>query len=285
MVAVDTGTITRMEHEGIAFECIVAGEGEDLVLLHGSGPGASAGSNWNDVIPVLAQHYRVIAPTLIGFSGSLPEPAQAKTIVYGMDLWIAQIRTALTSLDVTRAHFIGNSMGGAIALRLAATDPAIVASLVMMGSTGVVPTVPLPGLGRLRTYEPSLENTRALMADVFLFDSSKVTDELVRERHERIVQPGVFGEYHNMFHEPRHKTGILATDPDLVAAVEAPVLCLHGRNDQVMPAVLSIETYNLIPGSELHIVPECGHWVQIEQRATFLRVVHAFLDRVSVARG
>src|ERR1700754_2229167 len=107
-----------------------AGEGPALLLLHGSGPGVSAWSNWRAVYPVLAEHYRVIAPDQIGFNKTQPEGP----VEYGRKLWTEHALALMDELGIDRFDIIGNSMGGAIALSMVAARPAAIDRIVAMGT-------------------------------------------------------------------------------------------------------------------------------------------------------
>src|ERR1700733_15349177 len=113
---------------GIKTNYLEAGSGSPVVLIHGSGPGVTAYANWRLVLPVLAERFRVLAPDMAGFGFSeRPEKAD-----YGVDLWVEQLVGFLDALGIERASVVGNSFGGAIALRLAAHHPDRVGKLVLM---------------------------------------------------------------------------------------------------------------------------------------------------------
>ena len=89
-----------------------------------------------------------------------------------------------------------------------------------------------------------------------------------------------------MFPPPR-QAGVdaLVVDEEKIAALRAPTLILHGRDDQVIPLATSLRLHQLISPSQLHVFGECGHWVQIEQRDRFVALVSRFLAEQSVAEG
>ena len=61
--------------------------------------------------------------------------------------------------------------------------------------------------------------------------------------------------------------------------VKCPTLLTWGRDDRVSPPDMSMVPMRLIPKAELHIFPECGHWVMIEAKEAFESTVAAFLAR------
>src|SRR5437016_2736697 len=104
---------------GIPTNYLEDGEGPAVVLIHGSGPGVSAYANWRLTIPALAKRLRVLAPDMAGF-GSTERRPDAK---YGLPLWADQVVGLLDALGLEHASLVGNSFGGAIALRAASRHP------------------------------------------------------------------------------------------------------------------------------------------------------------------
>jgi pimeloyl-ACP methyl ester carboxylesterase len=257
---------------GIKTNYLQAGDGDPVVLIHGSGPGVTAYANWRLVMPALADHFRVIAPDMAGFGFSeRPEKAD-----YGIDLWAEQVIGVLDALDLPRAAVIGNSFGGAIALRLAARYPDRVGDLVLMGSMGIGFEI-TEGLDRVWGYEPSFENMRKVM-DVFAYDRALVPDELAEVRYRASMQPGFQESYAAMFPGPRQRwVDAMRTPDDDIRALPHRTLIVHGREDQVIPVDNSLRLMQLIQNGDLHVFSHCGHWVQIERSAQFNKLVGDFL--------
>jgi pimeloyl-ACP methyl ester carboxylesterase len=93
----------------------------------------SAYANWRLTIPALAERFQVVAPDMAGF-GFSERPAHAS---YDLALWVGQVVGLLEALGLERVSVVGNSFGGAVALRLATSHPELVDRLVLMGSVGV----------------------------------------------------------------------------------------------------------------------------------------------------
>lgn len=263
----------RVDVNGIGTNYIVAGEGEPLILIHGSGPGVTAYANWRGVIPDFAQHFRCYAPDTLGF-GYTDFPAHIQG--FDMDQWIAHLIGFMDALGIARAHFIGNSYGGALAVALATRHPERVNRLILMGAAGVRFDV-TDGLRKVWGYQPSVEAMRDLMT-TFAFDASLVKDEIVRSRFEASIRPGAQEAFSSLFPEPRQRwLDALATDEDKLAAIQHEVLIIHGREDVIVPHAASERFHQLIPNSELHLFGQCGHWTQIEKRERFVALVTPFL--------
>jgi 2-hydroxymuconate-semialdehyde hydrolase len=249
-----------------------AGEGHALLMLHGSGPGVSAWSNWRPVVPELSRHFRVIAPDQIGFNRT-----QAPgNVEYGRKLWTEHALALLDELGIERCSIVGNSMGGAIAFSIAAARPELVDRLVVMGTMGVAMELP-PGLAEVWGYEPSPAAMRRIV-ELFAYDQRIVTDELVQMRYEASAEPTVRDAFSAMFPEPRQR-GVddLALSDDELRAIEQPVLLVHGYHDRIVPLASSMPLMNLLPDAQLHALNQSGHWVMIEQTEAFNAAVRSFL--------
>ncbi|WP_176157418.1 alpha/beta fold hydrolase [Burkholderia multivorans] len=244
------------------------GDGPPVLLIHGSGPGVTAYANWRLTMPALARQFRVIAPDMAGF-GETERPAGYR---YSMDNWVDHALGLLDALGVERAHVIGNSFGGALALALAIRAPARVGRLVLMGAAGTRFTL-TEGLDAVWGYTPSIANMRALL-DVFAFDRTLVNDELAKLRYEASVRPGYQEAFANMFPAPRQRwVDALASDEAQLRALPHDTLIVHGREDRVIPLASSQRLLELLPNAQLHVFGRCGHWTQIEHAARFNRLV------------
>jgi len=249
------------------------GSGPVVLLLHGSGPGVSAAANWRLTIPALVDAgHRVIAPDQLGFGQTVP-PADHE---YSVDSWLEHAVALLDNLGVERVSVIGNSFGGAMALRLASRHADRVDKLVLMGSVGV----PFPiteGLDAVWGYEPSVENMRALL-DLFAYDTSRMTDGLARDRYDASVKDGADQRFAAMFPAPRQRwVDSMVMSIEEIRSINAPTLLFHGREDQVIPLSTSLNLFHLIPEAQLHVFGQCGHWTQIEYADDFNAMLARFL--------
>lgn len=263
-LSIDVGGIRTNYHD--------LGRGTPVLMIHGSGPGVSGWVNWRMVMNDLARDRRVIIPDMVGFGFTERWPGQA----YDVDTWVAQLTGLLDALDLPRVDIVGNSFGGALALKLAIRHPQRLRRIVLMGSAGL--RFPITeGLEAVWGYEPSLENMRALL-DIFAFDRGLVNDELARLRYQASIQPGFQEAFSAMFPAPRQRwVDALASDETDLRSLPHETLLVHGREDRVIPLDSSVQLSRLIPRAQLHVFGRCGHWTQIEQAARFVRLVGDFL--------
>ena len=263
----------RIDVDGIGTNFIKAGAGDPLILIHGSGPGVTAFANWRGVIPDFAQHFRCYAPDTLGF-GYTDFPSDIEG--FAMDRWVAHLIGFMDALGIAKAHFIGNSYGGALTLALAARHPDRVGRIVLMGAAGLRFPV-TDGLAKVWGYEPSLDAMRDLM-NTFAYDASLVKEEIVKSRYEASIRPGAQEAFSSLFPEPRQRwLDELATDEDALRALPHATLIVHGREDVIVPYECSVRFHQLIANSELHLFGQCGHWTQIERRERFVQLVIPFL--------
>jgi pimeloyl-ACP methyl ester carboxylesterase len=258
---------------GIKTNYLEAGRGDPVVLIHGSGPGVTAYANWRLVMPALAERFRVLAPDMVGFGFS----ERPTNITYGVQTWADQVVGLMDTLEISRAHLVGNSFGGAIALRIATQHPDRAGKLVLMGSMGV----PFPiteGLERVWGYEPSFENMRQVL-DVFAYSRDLVNDELAEVRYRGSIQPGFQESFAAMFPAPRQRwVEAMCTPEDQIRALPHRVLIVHGREDQVIPLQTSLRLAELIDNADLSVYSHCGHWSMIERTRDFNRQVGEFFS-------
>ena len=258
---------------GIKTNYLEAGTGDPVVLIHGSGPGVTSYANWRLVLPALAENFRVLAPDMVGF-GFSERPAN---IEYGVQTWADQVVGLMDTLELPKAHLVGNSFGGAIALRVATQHPDWVGKLVLMGSMGV----PFPiteGLERVWGYEPSFENMRKVL-DVFAYSRDLVNDELAEVRYRGSIQPGFQESFAAMFPAPRQRwVEAMCTPEDEIRQLPHRTLIVHGREDQVIPVQTSLRLMELIDNADLSVFSHCGHWSMIERTKDFNRNVSEFFS-------
>lgn len=255
------------------------GEGaETVVMLHGSGPGASGWANFNrNLEPLLAAGYRVVLLDCPGWSKSDPIVCRGSR----SDLNATALKGLLDVLGLERVHILGNSMGGHSAVAFALSYPQRVGKLVLMGggTGGASPFVPMPteGIKLINALyrEPTIDNLKKMM-NVFVYDPSDLTEALFQTRLD------------NMLSRRDHLDNFVASlaanpkqFPDFGARlgeIKARTLVVWGRNDRFVPMDVGLRLIAGIADAELHVFNNCGHWAQWEHADTFNRLVLDFLQ-------
>lgn len=252
-----------------------AGAGRPVILLHGSGPGVSAWSNWSGTIPALADGHRVIAPDIAGFG----DTAFQEGVTYGIKLWVRQLFELMDALELPSAVLVGNSFGGGLALAATLRDPSRVDGLVLLGTpAGTFPMT--EGLRSGWHYEPDPDAMRDILR-LFPHDTDLVTEAMVRSRYEASARPGAQAAFRKLIPEPAgENTPVKGVPEDRLRTIDKPALVVHGREDKVIPPELGLRIANAIPKAELHMFGECGHWVQLERPGAFAALVGDFVRRL-----
>lgn len=268
--------------------CTESGSGPAVVLLHGGGPGASGVSNYSRNIDALAKQFRVIVPDMPGYGRSAKGIDQSDPFGYLANM----IRGLLDELGVDVAHLVGNSYGGAAALRLALDTPRRVGKLVLMGPGGIGTTRGLPtaGLNKLLSYYgghgPSREKLKTFIRTYLVYDGDSVPEELIDLRYAASIDPEV------VLNPPlRRPSGLTAlrtlwrmdlTRHKQLKRLTTPTLLLWGRDDKVNRPAGGPMLLNLLPNAELIMTSHTGHWMQWERAELFNRLVVEFLSEHSI---
>lgn len=254
-----------------------------ILLIHGSGPGASAITNWAHFMETFGDRYALVAPDLWGFGGSpfLQSPLPTGTTTW-LGLWTEQVRAVLDQCDLTHTHLIGNSLGGGLALHLLQVFPERFDRVVLMGPVGTRFTVP-PALAQAWGFyaQPSEAALQDLIRG-FVFAPESVGGDLssiVRSRWAAVMDPQLSAAYAAIFGgDAQNQADALAiADADL-AEITHETLIVHAREDRYVPYTNGVHLQEVMPRSQLHIFGQCGHWVQVEKRDAFEELVENFLQ-------
>lgn len=257
---------------GYRIHYVDQGQGEAVVFLHGSGNGASGYSNFKGNYPFLAQNgYRVIVPDLIGF-GYSDKPSDVE---YHLDFFVTCLKQTLDAIGVSKVTLVGNSLGGAVALGFALAHPQTVQRLVLMAPGGLndLPDyLAMPGMTKMFALYGSgkpvtAEQMKEFFISAFVVNPAVVTDELVRERAEMALlqNPQVI------------KTLKVPTLTARLGEITCQALTLWGLNEQMMPDSGILRLAKGLKNGRMVLVPNCGHWVMIEHRDLFNRMMLDFL--------
>jgi pimeloyl-ACP methyl ester carboxylesterase len=247
----------------------VAGTGPALILLHGIGRSLE---DWSENITALAEQHRVYAIDLLGF-GLSDKPDQA----YSIDRLRDIVRGFMDALGIEQATIIGNSLGGAIATRLALHASWRVAGMVLLAPAGfglgIVSFLRLcavPGLGEWITRKrPDSSGTRQLLSACF-HDKRFVTEQRVALTHQLALQPGAQSAFLKTLRSTCTIRGVKKTVLQGIAGqidkLNIPTLVIWGQQDLILPATYAAIA-GQIAGAEVVVFDSCGHFPQIERAA------------------
>ncbi|ROO85613.1 pimeloyl-ACP methyl ester carboxylesterase [Actinocorallia herbida] len=279
---ITSGDVTvSVRGESLTFRLHESGErnSEAVLFLHGSGPGATGLSNWERVIADLGHRFWCLAPDQIGF-GDSAHPLDAPRGMGPFNELRAEALLALVdALGLTKVHLVGNSMGGQLALLMTLARPELVGKILLMGSGGA-PGMPVsPGLTHLREFyaDPSAASLEGLLTE-FVYDLEPLrgtVDRVVKERMSYVTREDVRRSHEASF-DPQGARRFFT--PEELATVTHEVLCVHGRDDRIIPVDASRYFADNLPNADLYVLAQCGHWTQIEHPEKFETLLLALVD-------
>lgn len=252
---------------------------ETVLFLHGSGPGATGLSNWERIIEDLAGRFHCVAPDMVGFGDSSHPLQPPRGMGPFNELRARAMLALLDELGLEKVHVVGNSMGGQLALILALDHPDRVDKMLLMGSGGA-PDMPVsPGLAHLREFyaDPSAESLEGLLTE-FVHDLEPLratVDRVVKERMAYVTREDVRRSHEASF-DPAGSRRFFTREE--LATLRHHVLCVHGREDRIIPVAASKYFAESIPGANLYVLGGCGHWTQIEHPQTFEALLTGLVD-------
>lgn len=257
-----------------------AGSGHPIVMLHGSGPGATGWSNFNPNMAALAADFRVIAPDMPGWGKS-------DSVTYEDRDHVTSAIRLLDALGIDKAAFVGNSMGGATSLKVAARHPDRVSHVVTMGSGAPGARIfgagdgPSEGLKVLhRGYRDPSPATMRDLVNIMTFDPAFATEELVQQRSENArSRQDHLDNFAAGLGRPRRGEASM----DEITSITAPTLLIHGRDDRVVHFEAGLRLVSMISDSRLLLINRCGHWAQLEHADEFNRTVRDFVRHTPAA--
>lgn len=260
-----------------------AGDGPPLLLLHGSGPGVTGWRNYRGNLAFFAQHFRCLVLEFPGFGvsddfGGHPMLDAQGSVVAFVD-----------ALGLDRVDVIGNSMGGGAGINFAINHGDRIGKLVTIGGIGVNIFSPGPSEGIRLLQEFTEEPSRRRLVDwlhSMVYDPDLVTEELIEERWTLATDPDTLTAARRMYGKAAFavmmdmmRNADLPLPWALMHKVKAPTLLTWGRDDRVSPLDMALVPMRTIPDAELHVFPNCGHWVMIEAKTAFEQTALGFLTR------
>ncbi len=251
---------------------------QTLLLLHGSGPGANALSNWEWVIGELGDGYHCVAPDVVGFGDSThpdPPPVGMKA----MTEWrVGALLGLIDELELSNITLVGNSMGGLFSLFISSQRPDLARRLILMGSAGGKADI-LPGLQQMMSFydDPTAEAMEALL-QLFLHDPSIFGGDLrsiAEARLPNALRPEVERSHRATFNFAHGPARLGRED---FGRITMPTLLLHGDDDRVVSIESSKWLAEVLPNATLDVFPDTGHWLQIESGPAFVAAVNRFCE-------
>ena len=260
--------------DGLATCYLEAGSGDPVVLLHGGEFGVSAELGWERTIGALAEHYRVLAPDMLGFGDS------AKVVDFndGRGMRIRHIARFCEVLGVESAHFVGNSMGAInLFVDLTSTEPLLpVRSFVAICGGGQIQQS--EHMTALYDYDATVDGMRRIVTALFADPAYPADDEYVRRRYESSIAPGAWEALAAArFRRPGLEPPASPSSSRAYDRIGVPTLVVEGARDKLLPPGWAAQIADQIAGAKSAVVPDAGHCPQIEQPDVLNRLLLEFL--------
>lgn len=276
--------VTYRDAAGIRTRCIEMGDGPTLYLLHGTGGHAEA---WAHNVVELSSRFHVVALDFVGH-GLSDKPTDLDYVVSD---YAQHVRDLMASMGVTRAHFVGLSLGAWVASWLALESPELVDRLV--NCTGGVfrwPEGQAENESRERVAlaranddlaELTPDSVRGRLHTLF-HDPSLCTEELVDLRLALYSPPqarALLPQLHHMIPYDAPARVKFALTEERLRALSVPVLYLWGEHNPAGSVRSAERAASLTPDAELDVIGGTGHWPQWERPAEFNRRVIEYLSQ------
>ncbi len=232
----------------------IAGEGSTVVLLHGAA--LTVETNWSNQIPVLSRRYKTIAIDLRGH-GRTTNPSG----ILDYKTMAGDVVKLLENLSLVRAHIVGFSMGGMIAIRIALLYPEFVRTLILCSSGYYVSKEGRSLFAKSadpQIIEESYSELVAFYRRVHREDGSdywkQLLGQLVKSSRQRISKAEL-------------------------SRILVPTLIIVGDHDPYGFTRQALEMHDAIRGSELAMFPNTGHLITNTKQKLFNETVLDFLNR------
>jgi pimeloyl-ACP methyl ester carboxylesterase len=262
----------------------IAGSGPAILLIHGIGDNSTT---WTGIHAKLAQRFTVVAPDLLGHGKSDKPRADYSAAAYANGM-----RDLLSVLDIERVTIIGHSLGGGVAMQFAYQFPHLVDRLILVGAGGVTKDVnialrfaSLPmgsealALLRLPLVLPALQVMGRLAG--LMLGSTAVGRDLpnILRILDDLPEPTASAAFTRTLRAVVDWRGQIVTMLDRCYLTEAiPVQIIWGSEDVVVPVRHAHMAHAAMPGSQLEIFENSGHFPFHDDPARFLDLVHRFID-------
>lgn len=237
-------------HDG-SVRYLVVGDGPPVVLIHGI-----SGSTrwWRPIVPDLAARYRVYLVELPGFGRMF-----RRAPLLRLEQSASWLLSWMQAVGLEKAHVAGHSMGGYIAIRLAASTPAAVDRLILVAPAGAptgrtLPQYAVPLLRAVRQVSPTL-------LPLMFLDAVRAGPLTLWRAGADLLQQDV---------------------RQYLRSIAAPTLLVWGERDALVPSSLGGLLRQEIPRARLLVLPGAGHVVMFDSPAEFTRAVLDFLDAKEV---
>lgn len=260
--------------DGIETSYLEAGQGQPLVLLHGGEFGGEAEICWEHNIPALAEHFRVLAPDLLGFG----QTAKLADFVDGRMRRLRHLAQFIELAGAEGAACIGNSMGGMLLMFDAASDTPLIKASKLVTIAGAGALHDNEHVKALFDYDGSVDAMKLIVKALFHNEKWVEDQDYVQRRLASSLAPGAWEAVAAArFRRPNPLPPSGERKGIAFEKISADVLVIAGACDKLKPYGWWDELTGQIPNCSFALVEEAGHCPQIEQPAQTNAILLDFL--------
>jgi len=244
-----------------------AGNGMPVICLHGAGAGAVT---WYPTIGALSKNYRVIAPDIVGYGESDKPDAP-----YDRPYFSSWLKEFMSALNISKAHIVGLSQGGAIAIQLALDHPDALDKLVLVdaGGLGARPAfVPLLAMVWFNIFPSSVANR--FFSRYLLFNPNNRDPNHGYYSIEVIKSEG--GK--NAFTQGRG-AAVSPVPVESLRRILNDTLIIWGECDRLFPIEHGEAAARVMPNARLFPIQRAGHMPLLDQPDVFNEALLDFLSQ------
>ncbi|GMB09902.1 2-succinyl-6-hydroxy-2,4-cyclohexadiene-1-carboxylate synthase [Thermolongibacillus altinsuensis] len=267
----------------VSYYVEICGRGDPLLLLHGF---TGSSETWKPFIPNWEKHFQMVMVDLLGH-GKTACPADVER--YNIERVAADLTTLLDQLGMKKAHVLGYSMGGRLALTLAVKHPTYVQTLILESSSPGLKTEEERAMRRMQDEQLAsfieqhgIEAFVERWENIPLFASHKKLPKAVREhlRHERLKNKvvGLANSLRGM------GTGTQPSWWNHLTNLTMPTLLICGEEDEKFCRIAE-EMVQLLPNGVIAHAKRAGHTIHLEQPEFFVKIVNEFIFKGGTSCG
>lgn len=251
--------------ESVKTAYLTAGSGYPVIFLHGAGAGAVT---WYPSIGTVSEKFQVIVPDIVGYGESDKPNAP-----YDRPYFSKWLKGFLKELKISKAHIVGLSQGGAIALQFTIDNPEMVDKLILVDSAGLGAKVSfwaLIGTIWMNNF-PSFQANR--------FNSPFILHKPAnRDPNHSLYSIAVLKEKggKNAFKQGRG-SAVTKISTELLQQIKNETLIIWGENDKLFPVEYGEMAIKFISNSKFHSIQDAGHLSLMDQPAIFNKTLMDFL--------
>ena len=268
-------SVRQVDANGISTRVLIAGEGEDVIFMHGTSGHLEAFSR--NIVAHAQAGFRCHAIDALGH-GYTDKP----DLNYEIPLYAKHVIDYMDARGIEKAHLAGESLGGWTSGWIAINRPERVQSLQLIAAGGTKANPEIMARIKKSTTKAVLGDDIGLTRkrlELLMYNHEKdISDELVDVRHAIYHHPDFQKNVHNLLclQEMEIRQRNLLSEDDL-AKISAPTLVVWGTDNPFGDVPEATRMHEVIAGSKLELYEECGHWPQHEQAERYNKLAIKFL--------